>query len=177
MMMKLLIAGGMPALLDGERKPDDSNPRGYFEFERVKQLERDKSFLVEAKGKVIKVVSPLLTHLPGGYTYKVLFMNRNIEEVLASQHQMMVRRGEKTGAVPDDKMAGIYERHLQDVKAWLSRQPNFAVTQIDYNQVLQDPAPHIERVVHFLGRDLNIPAMLSTVDVTLYRERRSSGKP
>src|SRR5215470_10675139 len=121
MMMNILTAGGIQALTDGQRSADESNPKGYFELEKVKHLGRDSSFLSDAVGKAVKIVSPLLKHLSPQYSYKVIFMERNIEEVLASQRKMMISRGE---LAPDDdeKMAAIYARHLQDVKSWLSRQ-------------------------------------------------------
>src|SRR5262249_42395496 len=74
MMMNILTAGGIQALTDGERLPDESNPRGYFELEKVKYLGRDRSFLSDAVGKVVKVVSPLLKHLSSEYHYRVIFM-------------------------------------------------------------------------------------------------------
>ena len=36
LMMQMLSAGGLPALTDDLREADESNPRGYFEFEPVK---------------------------------------------------------------------------------------------------------------------------------------------
>ena len=172
MMMSVLTAGGIPPLTDDERTPDESNPRGYFELEKVKNLRKDRSFLSEAVGRVVKIVSPLLKLLPPEYSYKVIFMERNIREVLASQRQMMIRRGE---LAPDDdeKMAEIYVRHLQDVKSWLSRQPNIEVIYVSYNEVLTSAPAYIENINHFLGNGLDAPAMLSAVDRSLYRQRNT----
>jgi hypothetical protein len=172
MMMSVLTAGGIPALLDGERRPDESNPKGYFEFEKVKQLERDRSFLADAKGKVVKIVSPLLKHLPGDYSYRVVFMLRNIQEILASQRQMMLKLGEQVDVVSDQKMEAVYGRHLKDVDSWLAARQNFEVLRINYNQMLQDPAPHIDQIMRFFAGSLNSQAMLSEVDQALYRQRR-----
>ena len=170
MMMNVLTAGGIQALTDGERLPDESNPRGYFELEKVKHLGRDRSFLSDAVGKVVKVVSPLLKHLSPEYHYRVIFMERNINEVLASQRQMMIKRGE---LAPDDdeKMTAIYARHLQVVKSWLSLQSNIEVMYISYNDVLNSPAAHIDSINHFLGSGLDSTAMLAAVDRSLYRQR------
>jgi len=170
MMMNILTAGGIQALTDGERLPDESNPKGYFEFEKVKYLSRDRSFLSDALGKVVKVVSPLLKHLSPEYHYRVVFMERNINEMLASQREMMIKRGE---LAPDDdeKMADIYARHLQDVKSWLSLQPNIEVIYVSYNDILNSPAAYIERINHFLGSGLDPAAMLAAVDRSLYRQR------
>jgi len=171
MMMNILTAGGIQALPDGQRSPDESNPKGYFELEKVKHLGRDRSFLPDAVGKVVKIVSPLLKHLSPEYRYSVVFMERNIEEMLASQRQMMIKRGE---LAPDDdeKMAAIYTRHLRDVKSWLSLQPNIEVIYISYNEVLKSPRTNIDSINHFLGNGLDPDAMLAAVDRSLYRQRR-----
>jgi hypothetical protein len=173
MMMNILTAGGIHALTDGERSPDESNPKGYFELEKVKHLGKDRSFMPDAVGKVVKVVSPLLKHLPLEYSYRVVFMERNVQEMLASQRQMMIRRGE---LAPDDdeKMAAIYARHLQDVKSWLSLQPNIDVIYVNYNEVLKSPEPYIENINRFLGNELDSSAMLAAVDRSLYRQRNGT---
>jgi hypothetical protein len=170
MMMNILTAGGIQALTDGERSPDESNPRGYFELEKVKHMGRDRSFLRDAVGKAVKVVSPLLKHLPPEYSYRVIFMERNTHEVLASQRQMMIKRGE---LVPDDdeEMAAIYARHLQDVKSWLSLQPNMKVIYVSYNEVLETPRVYVDNINRFLGNGLDAAAMLEAVDRSLYRQR------
>src|SRR5262249_43639274 len=136
----------------------------------VKYLGRDRSFLSDAVGKVVKVVSPLLKHLSPEYHYRVIFMERNLSEILASQRQMMIKRGE---LAPDDdeKMAAIYDRHLQDVKSWLSLQPNIDVIYISYNDILNSPEAYIENINRFLGIGLDLTAMMSAVDQTLYRQR------
>ena len=36
MMMKMLEAGGMQILTDNLRTADENNPKGYYEYERVK---------------------------------------------------------------------------------------------------------------------------------------------
>src|SRR5262249_18355888 len=170
MMMNILAAGGIQALTDGERLPDESNPKGYFELEKVKYLGRDRSFLSDAVGKMVKVVSPLLNHLSPEYQYRVIFMERNVSEMLASQRQMMIKRGE---LAPDDdeKMAAIYARHLLDVKSWLSLQPNIEVIYVNYNEILKSPAEYIDRINQFLGSGLDLTAMLAAVDRSLYRQR------
>ena len=170
MMMNMLTAGGIQALTDGERLPDESNPKGYFELEKVKHLGKDRSFLSEAVGKVIKIVSPLLKHLSPEYSYRVIFMERNVREMLESQRQMMIKRGE---LAPDDdeKMSEIYDRHVRDAKSWLSLQPNIDVIYVSYNEVLKTPQPYIENISRFLGGDLDGVAMLAAVDRSLYRQR------
>jgi hypothetical protein len=159
MMMKMLAAGGIEPLTDNIRTADDDNPKGYFELERVKQLETDKAWLPEARGKVVKLISALLKHLPAGYEYRVIFMRRRMPEILASQRQMLIRRGEPADSVPDDKMAAMFERHLAQVENWLSSQPNIRTIYVSYNETLADPGEQIARISDFLGGGLNLEAM------------------
>jgi hypothetical protein len=172
MLMKMLEAGGMEILTDNIRTADEDNPKGYYEFERVKQLEKDKSWLEDAKGKAVKIISALLQHLPADYTYKVIFMRRNMDEILASQKQMLIRRGEPTDRVSDEKMKQMFLKHLEQVEAWLARQPNMDVLYVNYNESLKEPVEHAEKINQFLGTVLDKERMVSAVDKTLHRQRR-----
>jgi len=174
MMMKMLEAGGMEILTDKIREADDDNPQGYYEFERVKKLKEDQAWLEDARGKAVKVISALLKDLPPGYDYKVIFMRRKLEEVLASQKQMLVRRGEPTDRVSDERLRQLFQKHLQRVAVWLDEQPNFAVIYVDYNEVLDDPAVHVNRINQFLGNTLDVEKMAGVVDKSLYRRRQWS---
>ncbi|UCD45473.1 MAG: sulfotransferase [Candidatus Bathyarchaeota archaeon] len=173
MMMAMLQAGGMEVLTDEIRKADEDNPGGYFEFERVKQVKEDRSWLPGARGKVIKMISALLDKLPSSHHYKVVFMERNIDEVLASQMQMLVRRGEPTDAVGDDEMRTLFHKHLRQMREWLEDQPNFAVLYVSYNDTLEKPRENSEKVNDFLGGTLDVDQMVSVVDKGLYRQRHS----
>jgi len=172
MMMRMLEAGGVPVLTDEKREADEDNLRGYYEDERVKQLGEDASWIAEAEGKAVKVISYLLRHLPEGHSYKVIFMERKIPEVLASQRKMMRRRGEATEEVPDDVMAGIFEKHLAETEEWLSQQPHLEAIQVSYNDTLEDPEPTAKRVAAFLSGGLDVEKMTHVVDPQLYRQRR-----
>jgi hypothetical protein len=172
LMMKMLAAGGLPVLSDGQRAADADNPEGYFEFERVKALkDGDAAWLADAGGKVVKVISALLQQLPAGRTYKVIFMRRRLAEVLASQRRMLIRRGESAGAVPDARLAEIFEKHLRQVNGWLARQPHIATLHVDYNALVADPLPGAEAVSRFLGGSLDPHAMAAAVRPELYRNR------
>ncbi len=172
MIMKALEAGGMAVLTDGLRVADPDNPKGYYEFERVKALSKgDHDWLPEAEGKVVKVISALLEHLPADYTYRVIFMHREMAEVLASQRKMLARRGEAADAVADEELARLFEKHLRKVRGWLAAQPNIAVLDIDYNRMLLDPGPYISQVNAFLGNGLDVTKMATVVDPDLYRNR------
>ncbi len=172
MMMRMLEAGGVPVLTDEKREADEDNLRGYYEDERVKQLKDDASWITEADGKVVKVISYLLRYLPEGHSYKVIFMERRIPEVLASQKKMMKRRGEHADEVPDDVMAGIFERHLAEIDEWLGEQPDIETIHVSYNETLDDPEASAERVVAFLGDGPDVEKMMQVVDPKLYRQRR-----
>jgi hypothetical protein len=177
MMMRMLEAGGLPPLTDYQRAADGDNPRGYYEFERVKKLrEGDTAWLPEACGKVVKVISALLTALPPGYTYQVIFMRRAIPEVLRSQRQMLVNRGEDPDRVDDADMERYFEGHLAQVEGWLAQQKNIQTLYVDYNQVLADAEPGVRQVNAFLGGRLDQAAMLAAVDPSLYRQRASDSK-
>ena len=172
MMMRMLEAGGVPVLTDRIRTADADNPEGYYEFERVKQIEEDKAWLPDAEGKVVKMIAALLKHLPPEYRYHVILMRRKIEEVLASQREMLVRRGEPTDAVPDERMAELFAKHVAQVEAWLAEQPNFKILYVDYGEVLAEPLAQAERVSQFLDCALDIEKMAGVVDPALYRQRR-----
>lgn len=172
MMMRMLEAGGASVLTDEKREADEDNLRGYYEDERVKQLRDDASWISEAEGKVVKVISYLLKYLPEGHSYKVIFMERKIPEVLASQKKMMVRRGEPIDEVPDDVMEGIFERHIAELNEWLSQQPNIETIYISYNDTLNTPMTNAQRVEAFLTSGLDIEKMIQVVDPKLYRQRR-----
>jgi hypothetical protein len=174
MMMKMLAAGGLEPLTDNLRIADEDNPKGYFEFERVKQIEHDKAWLEDAQGRVVKLISALLKHLPDGYNYKVIFMRRAMAEILASQRQMLIRRGEPADTVPDEKMAAMFEKHVAQVESWLASQPNIETVYVSYNEVVKDPRPHAERINVFLGGSLNVDAMTEIADRALYRQKQSS---
>ncbi len=172
MMMKMLEAGGLDVYVDDMRSPDDDNPEGYYEFERVKQLDKgDTDWVQDARGQVVKVISALLAYLPPKCEYKVIFMHRNIQEVLASQQKMLDRREEAGGSLSDEEMAELYRKHLAQVDDWLKQQPNFSVLEVDYNQLLADPAPQTDLVNRFLGGTLNSEGMMAVVNPTLYRNR------
>jgi hypothetical protein len=173
MMMKMLAAGGLEPLTDNIRAADEDNPLGYFEFERVKQIEQDKAWLEDARGRAVKLISALLKHLPPTHNYKVIFMRRAMAEVLASQRQMLIRRGEPGDAVPDDKMAALFDKHVAQVESWLAAQPNIETIYVSYNEVMKDPRPHAERINSFLDGSLKVDAMIQVADQTLYRQKRS----
>jgi hypothetical protein len=172
LMMGMIQAGGMQLLVDGVRTPDEDNPKGYFEYERVKQIETDQAWVAEAQGKAVKMIAELLKYLPATYQYRVIFMRRNMQEILASQREMLVRRGEPTDRVSDEDIAGMFEVHLEKVQDWLEDQPNVDVLYVSYNDLLEDPAPHARAINRFLGGGLDVERMVETIEPSLYRQRQ-----
>jgi hypothetical protein len=171
MMMKMLAEGGLATVTDSLRTADEDNPNGYFEFEPVKQLAAGQDdWLKSASGKTVKVVSALLEHLPSRYHYKVLFMEREIKEILASQQKMLHRRGEDNSA-SDDDMEAQFRDHLRATKYWLSRQPNMDILYVDYNKLMAKPDDYGARIAEFLGLPVDVAKMLDVPNENLYRNR------
>jgi hypothetical protein len=173
MMMKMLEAGGLSPLTDNLRTADEDNPKGYYEFERVKQLPKgDFAWLPDATGKVVKVIAALLPYLPPDYSYRVIFMLRAMPEVLASQRQMLIRRDEDPDKIGDEVMAKLYEKHLKQVDSWIAGQSNVRRLDVNYNEMLKNPQPFITQLKQFLGDKLNVEKMAQVVDPSLHRQRK-----
>ncbi len=173
MMMQMLEAGGIPVLKDDIREADVDNPKGYYEFERVKQVATDQAWLREAQGRVVKMVSALLIQLPSTYRYKVVFMRRRMEEILASQKMMLVRRNQPTDKVSDEQMGAFFRNHLAQVEKWIGEHPNVDVLYVHYNDMVADPRAEASKINQFLGGKLDTEKMIGVVDGKLYRERNA----
>lgn len=172
MMMRMLEAGGVPALTDALREADEDNPKGYYEFEPVKKTKEDASWIDDAYNRGVKLVYLLLYDLPDSHKYRVVFMKRKLEEVIASQNIMLDRKGQHGGQLDDRKMIELFEGHLAKIEEWLTTKDNFEVLYVDYGQVLSDPASQAPAIAEFLGGGLDIDAMAGVVDPSLYRNRR-----
>ena len=173
LMMQMLAAGGLPVLSDGERQADTDNPRGYLEWERIKQLPRDPACIAEAEGKVVKVISQLLLSLPAGHDYRIIFMQRPLPEVLKSQEEMLHRRGGHHAGNDGGAIAKAFSRHLLAVDKWLAERADIAVLRVHYHRVLREPRAVAEEVAGFLQVALNVETMSQQVDNNLYRNRAS----
>lgn len=172
LMMQMLKAGGVMTLSDGLKRADHSNPLGYEELERVKELDKgDTAWIKDARGQAIKIVSYLLKYLPDTITYRVLFVRRNLHEVLASQAEMLARQGESPG--PDDeRMMQYFRQHLSGVDRLLASRRCFETLYVSYDQLVLDPSRESRRVDAFLGGGLDVGGMTSAVRPNLYRNRR-----
>ena len=170
LMMRMLAAGGVPVLVDDERSPDEDNPHGYFEYAPVKRLAADGSWVPRARGHAVKIISRLLLSLPPhGERYRVLFMRRHIDEVLASQSVMLARRGRPSS--PGVDFATVFENHLGDVDRWLATQPRFASLDVSYNDLMRESTASVRSVDRFLGGGLDVDAMREVINLELYRQR------
>lgn len=171
LMMQMLEAGGIPPFADFQRTADDDNPRGYYELEAIKQLKTRPEVLKDAPGKVVKAIHMLLADLPDEYPYKVVFMRRELKEVVASQRKMLERTGKRGAALQDEALIKVFQGQLDKVNAWLKSKPNIQVLDVPHRSLINDPGPVIQGLDAFLGGQLDTRAMLSVIDPDLYRNR------
>lgn len=167
MAMQILEAGGVPIFTDKKRKPDENNPKGYYEVEAVKRLDKDNSIIKKTKGKAVKVISHLLPYLPEKFEYKLIFMKRNIDEVIRSQQKML-------GKDPNDypqELKDIFKKDISNSKSWAKSQENVDFINVDFSKMIKNPNEEIEKIIEFLGLELDKNAMVSVVDPSLYRSK------
>ena len=171
MMMQALEAGGLRALIDNIRQADEDNPKGYYEYEPVKKTKEDSSWLTQARGKVVKMVYKLLYDLPDDYEYRVIFMQRSMKETLKSQKTMLERSGKKGAGISDEELAQLFQKQLDDFNRWIAEKPNFKIMYVNYKDIIENPQERFEQVSQFLAGPLDIQAMTTVVDPSLYRNR------
>jgi len=170
--MQMLRAGGVPVLTDALRPPDADNPRGYLEYAPVLRTATDASWVAQAPGKAVKVVYALLRQLPPGFEYRVLWMRRRLDEVIASQERMLARRSAPAeGGLSRERLAEVFAVQLAETEAWLARQPSFRVLALDYGEVVADAQPAARAIDALLGGGLDREAMVGAVDPRLHRQR------
>ncbi|HEY8241067.1 MAG TPA: sulfotransferase domain-containing protein [Kiritimatiellia bacterium] len=173
LMMQMLHAGGMPVLTDNLREPDANNPHGFLEHEKVKSLKKDNSWMGEAEGKVVKIVSHLLQFVDPRYEYRVIFMVRDVEEVVRSQSSMLERLGKTAAQAPADTLNRHYTKHLSEIKEWLGKQANFQVLYVNHREAVMNTEREVGRINEFLGGVLDVAKMIAIIKPALYRERRA----
>lgn len=169
-MMRMLNAGGIPALCDEHRTPDADNPNGYYEFEDVKSIQNYDTWINRAPGHAVKMVYSLLKHLPPDRRYRVLFMRRHVDEILQSQRTMLERNGIATD-IPDARLKALFERELNQFYAWLPTQTHLKLVNISYNELMSRPSSTIALINRHFDDRLDIESMTRIVDPTLYRHR------
>ncbi len=172
MMMQMLEAGGVEPMTDGVRTADESNPKGYYELERVKDLEEsvDELWLRSARGRAVKIIAFLMRHLPENFNYKVILMDRRLDEILASQTKMLASLGEAT-ETDDPRMRKLFADSLARTKSMLAFRPCFEVLHVKYHAVIEDGRKHADDLNRFLGGRLDAEAMATVVNPELYRNR------
>jgi hypothetical protein len=174
LMMQMLDNGGVLVVTDQIRSADTDNPKGYYEYEQVKTIKRDTSWLPATRGKAFKMVSQLLYDLPPSEAYRIIFMERDLEETLLSQEKMLTRLGRSPA--PREAMKRAYALHLERLHEWLPQQRNMTVLRVSYNDLLEQAREQAERVRQFLGGAVLVEAMVQTVDPSLYRNRKVVGR-
>lgn len=171
MMMQMLEAGGIPAMTDRIRKADADNPKGYYEFEKVKRIKHDNSWMEECPGKAVKMISALLYDLPPRNRYKIVFMKRDVREVIASQNAMLERLGREKAIPSDEEMAERSLGHLERLERWLATQSNMQLLYLHYRDVIEQPRESARLLSTFAGIPLNVEKMAGAVEKSLYRQR------
>jgi hypothetical protein len=171
LVMQMLDAGGLTTYADDIRTPDVSNPRGYYETEKAKLLRTDTSWMTEANGKAVKIIHSLLKYLPDHFSYEVIFIERNLHEVVKSQSTMLQNLGRTGAALPPEKMISIFQKELDGIYDWLKSKPNIKVLFINYGELLSRKESEVQKIAKFLKKDLHVDAMTSSIDPALYRSK------
>jgi hypothetical protein len=171
MMMQVIEAGGITALTDNLRTRDEDNPQGYYEYEPVKKTKEDPFWVPGARGKVVKMVYRLLYDLPGDQEYRVIFMRRNIDEVLTSQKKMLQRSGKPGAAISDERLKELFLTELDKFDRWIAEQKNFSIIEVDYSDMVASPGTQCKRINEFLGGVLDCDRAVAAVNPSLYRNR------
>jgi hypothetical protein len=170
LLMQMLKISNMNILSDNIRQADESNPRGYYEYEKVKSLQKDNSWMQQQDGKVIKIIAQLLKYIPKKLQYKVIFMERNLDEIMASQSKMIERMG-KTVSGDNEVLKNVFSHHVDEIKTWLIETPNIDTLFLNYAEIINNPLNASKEIIDFLGLKIEPRKMASTVDSSLYRER------
>ncbi len=169
LMMQMLHAGGMPVLTDERRPPDLANPRGYFEFEAVKHTRQNAAWIQQAAGKAVKVIYRLLYDLPEDQPLRVIFMRRNLSQVVASQQAML---GRPPGSVAENhRLITIFQRELAQLDGWLTTRPQISVLNVAHERLMAHPEVVVKEIGTFLTQSLDLTAMQKAIQPALYRQR------
>jgi hypothetical protein len=157
----------MDCLVDGKREADNSNPKGYYEYEPVMSIHKDNSWMDKAQNKTVKIVAPLLNKIDEQYRYKIIFMTRDLNEVLKSQQKMIG----KTEDVFPVKLYNKFQKLLSNIEVWKKKEPGVELIYLDYKDVLDNPEFTVKSIERFLGVPLNRSEMINCIDKKLYRTK------
>ncbi|MBN1224510.1 MAG: sulfotransferase domain-containing protein [Candidatus Aminicenantes bacterium] len=171
MLMQILHAGGIPMAFDHDsRPPDDDNPKGYFELEGGKIISKlmNREFPLDRfKGTFVKITAYGLKFLPPG-KYKVIYSQRNIEEILDSMEKMAKIKDEER-----DETRRVFTKLNDMIVNRIDAREDIDVLHVSYNEIMKNPKENIKKIYDFLGdEDIDLDTMISAVDEKLYRKRR-----
>jgi hypothetical protein len=169
LVMQMLEKGGMEILTDHVRKPDKDNIRGYYEYEKVKSLKRDNSWLSEAENKAVKIIAQLLPFLLPQYQYSVLFVERPMDEILSSQAKMLESREQP--AADSRQLETIFVQQVKRIKSWIENQSNIRILCLQYHRLMLHPEEEVPKIPEFLCVDMNLEAMVSVIEPSLWHYR------
>ncbi len=168
LIMQILQAGGLEILSDHKREADKNNPKGYLELEAVKNLSNDNSCLINQTGKAVKVISHLLKFLPKNQKYKIIFINRDVNEIIKSQQKMLK---DKIKNYSPKTLKKAFKKELNNVKLWINKKPNIEILNLSFKEVIKNPKKEINKIIKFLNVPLDMDKMISIIDPNLYRNK------
>jgi hypothetical protein len=171
LMMQILQSLNVELFTDQKRTADSSNPKGYFEHELVKTLEHDASWLYEAKGKALKIVSPLLIYLPLNINFKIIFMIRNYDEIIQSQKKMLNEDEKEDSLTKSEMLKKIFDKDIKQAKNWIKKNPDCEALYISYKKLIEHPDSEIKKIAEFLEIHTELKNAISVVDKNLYRTK------
>lgn len=169
LVMQILQSMGIDLFTDNKRSPDQSNPRGYFEHELVKTIEYDTSWIKKVEGKAIKIVSPLLVYLPNNYNYKIIFMDRVLDEIVQSQEKMLLVNGVPNPQIEPEVIKQIFIKDLKQAWSWIRELSHSESLEISHSKLLKKPESELEKVNGFLNIKVDLENTLKVIDKKLYR--------
>lgn len=172
LMMQILEKSGMDILTDNVREADESNKCGYYEFEKVKKMMIDASWLPQAEGKVVKIIAQLLDYLPDGFEYKTIFMERDYDEVFNSQSKMLDRLGSKKIKADTVQLKKTFQKQVGEIKTRLQKKTDFSLINISYSNLIFHPESEIEKMDIFFKKKFDRKKICAAIDPDLYRERK-----
>ena len=170
MLMQILYNGGYPVAADKKRPADENNPKGYYELEGgkiINKLIQNQFSFDEYKGKIIKITAYGLKYLPTA-DYNIIYSERNIEEILDSMEKMAQITDENRNETKE-----VFLKLNSFIKKQIKERSDCNVLFVNYNRILEDPDQHIKEIHDFLNQqEADLKSMIKTVDKKLYRNRK-----
>lgn len=171
LMMQMLERGGMNILTDSFRKADNDNLRGYYEYEKVKSLQKDNSWMGEAEDRAVKIIVQLLRFIHPDHDYSVIFMVRPIKEIISSQSKMLENLGQQGADLSLELLEKTFSRQVDRAQKWLSVNKKIHTIYMYYPEILNQPEDQAAKIKEFLGIELDTLSMASAVDISLWHQR------